>query len=88
MFSDASFSRYKTNMMTHLKSAVFSGLIFCLTACDQPTSVSSSLSAPPVSDMTPSREKLTRAVYHDLILNPHQMTNAEQAIFCKIYWKV
>ncbi|HDR1289599.1 TPA: peptide ABC transporter substrate-binding protein [Pasteurella multocida] len=81
MFSDASFSRYKTNMMTHLKSAVFSGLIFCLTACDQPTSMSSSLSAPPVSDMTPSREKLTRAVYHDLILNPHQMTNAEQAIF-------
>ncbi|MGC6359956.1 peptide ABC transporter substrate-binding protein [Bisgaard Taxon 45] len=86
MLSDAFFSfHYSVNRLLRIKRALLLGIISCLVGCEQPDSDAINSSSLPTTsatiDIQPSRETLTRGVYHDLLLNPHQVSNAEQATF-------
>ncbi|UAX42969.1 peptide ABC transporter substrate-binding protein [Pasteurella canis] len=88
MFSHSSlFFLLKINRILCVKSAVLFFIVSCLSACD-PKPIQSKSDAQITTstlsiDRTPTRELLTRGVYHDLLVNPHSITNTEQNVFLR-----
>ncbi|MGC7559268.1 peptide ABC transporter substrate-binding protein [Pasteurella sp. 22655_41Tandhals] len=78
-----------SSFRTTIKSAVLFSSIFFLLNCDQNTDRSLSTHQSPSSSkndakpVVPSRELLVRGVYHDLLLDPHAVQNADQSAFLR-----